>query len=113
MYPREALNDMLMDLRGQLHALFGGHLRGVILFGSYARNEASDDSDVDILILVDLPREEIPSHRRQIAEITSEYLFSNNLLIAPIIENEEFFNQRRHFLPFYRNVDREGVRIGA
>ena len=97
----------------QLRTLFGKHLKNIILYGSYARGEADDESDVDVLVLVDLPREEIIRFRRPVATIASEYLFSDNMLIAPIIENQTFFEQNQAILPFYRNIAREGVRIGA
>lgn len=113
MCTREALNALLLNLHGQLDVLFDGHLREVILFGSYARDEASEDSDVDILLLVDLPREKIPDYRRRVASVVSEYLFSDNLLFSPVIENADFFDLHRQALPFYRNIDREGVRIVA
>ena len=45
-------------------AAFGASVRQVILFGSYARGAAEEDSDVDVMILLDLPREQLPAHRR-------------------------------------------------
>lgn len=32
-------------------------------------------------------------------------------VVSPIVENRDYFN--KNVLPFYRNVDREGVRLGA
>ena len=113
MCSREDLNRILEQMSAQLQALFGSHLKNTILYGSYARGEADDQSDVDVLVLVDLPREEIVRYRRPVATIASEYLFSDNLLIAPIIENQAFYEQHQAILPFYRNIAREGVNIGA
>ena len=113
MCSQEELSRVLDQLTTRLRALFGMHLRDVILFGSYARNDAEYGSDVDVLVLVDLPREEIVSYRRRVAAIAGDILMSDNLLVSPIIENQAFFIQHRNELPFYRNIDREGVRIGA
>ncbi len=113
MCSKEALHELLLQLHGQLDDLFGAHLQGVILFGSYARDEADEESDVDVLVLVDLPRDEIAGYRRKVAAIASEFLFSDNLLFSPIIENEEFFEQHQQILPFYQNIVKEGVRIVA
>ena len=113
MCSKEALNSVLDRMNTQLQALFGARLKNTLLYGSYARGDAGDESDVDALVLVDLPREEIVRYRRPVATIASEYLFSDNVLIAPIIENQSFYEQHQAVLPFYRNIAREGVRIGA
>jgi len=108
-----SLKPMLEKLNAQLHALFGSHLKATILYGSYARGDEDEESDVDVLILVDLPREEIVNYRRPVARIAGEYLFSDNILIAPIIENQIFYEQHLDVLPFYKNIAHEGVPIGA
>ena len=53
------LRPVLLELEAELRAVFADRLRDVRLFGSYARGEASEDSDVDVLVLVDslAPRE--------------------------------------------------------
>ena len=109
----EALNRVLAQMNDRLRALFGLHLKEAILYGSFARGDADETSDVDVLILVDLSREEIVRYRRPVAEIASDYLFTDNILVSPIIENKEFFEQHIDVLPFYRNIVLEGVRISA
>jgi predicted nucleotidyltransferase len=47
------LRPVLCGLQAELRALFGDRLHDVRLFGSYARGEATEDSDVDVLVLVD------------------------------------------------------------
>ena len=37
----------------RLRSRFGSRLHGIVLFGSWARGEAHEDSDVDVLVLVD------------------------------------------------------------
>ena len=47
------LSSLLADLRAGLQHLYGQRLRGLYLFGSYARNAADAESDVDILVVLD------------------------------------------------------------
>jgi uncharacterized protein len=48
----ETLNQLLKELKSGLAQLYGSRLRGVYLYGSYAREEQDDESDLDILIIL-------------------------------------------------------------
>lgn len=45
--------DLLWELRGGLDAIYHERLRGLYLFGSSARGEADDESDLDLLVVLD------------------------------------------------------------
>ena len=45
--------NLLKELKAGLEVLYGDRLRGVYLFGSYAREEADPESDVDVLVVLD------------------------------------------------------------
>jgi predicted nucleotidyltransferase len=49
---RERLRN---EIRPRLEAVFRDRLRGVLLFGSEARGEADEDSDLDLLVLLEGP----------------------------------------------------------
>ncbi len=58
----------------------------MILYGSYARGDFKPDSDIDIMILVDMPEQEIEKKGRRLSEITFEYDFDFELTIMPIVK---------------------------
>jgi len=47
--------ELLARARERLREAFGERLRGVVLYGSEARGEATDDSDIDLLVLLEGP----------------------------------------------------------
>jgi len=47
------IEALLHDLRGRLEALYGERLHAVVLYGSYARGEATPDSDVDVMVVLE------------------------------------------------------------
>ncbi len=49
---RVPLHALLATLRAQLAALYGDRLRGLFLYGSYARGDADAESDVDLLVVL-------------------------------------------------------------
>lgn len=58
MKPREMPEPVrlaLEELKQALSKLYGERLRGVYLYGSYARGDFTEDSDVDVLVVLDGP----------------------------------------------------------
>lgn len=66
----------MAELKTRLTQLYGGNLKGLYLFGSHARNEADEESDVDILLVLDRLdsySEEINRSSETISEISLKY----------------------------------------
>lgn len=53
------IKTLLADYLAEIQKIYGLHLKSVILYGSYARGDYTPESDVDIMILVDLPDDEL------------------------------------------------------
>lgn len=85
----------------------------VILFGSYARNEQRPDSDVDIMILVNLSDEELLSYQRSLSFMTYDFNMDHDTDIAPLQKSADFFNNWVQAYPFYGNVKKEGITLYA
>jgi uncharacterized protein len=47
------LRDLLQRLEAGLRDLYGERYRGLLLFGSHARGDAREGSDIDLLLLLD------------------------------------------------------------
>ena len=107
------LQPILADLSSGLLAMFGDHMIEAILFGSYARGEAEEGSDMDVLVLVDIPRETTLQYTWQLGELASELLLEHGIMVSPIVENRDYFLRTAHIFPLFRNVRDEGVRISA
>ena len=89
--------------------LLGKKLKKIILYGSYARGDFNKSSDVDIMILADLSFEEIENYRDQISDIAYDIELDTGIILSPIIKDIKAYNNRVKFVPFYKNVQKEGV----
>lgn len=101
----EELQEILARLRRSLEALYQRRLRGLYLFGSYARNEAGAGSDLDVLVVlvsVDSYSREIERTSHLRAELSLEY----DTTVSLVYVSED--DWRRKASPFLVNVHREG-----
>jgi len=113
MYSIDDVRVMILELNERIAQMFPDGRPDALLFGSLARNEADEDSDIDILYLVDTPRDIIAEHNWQIGDAAAEMLLKYGVLISPIVENRACFNAYSQKLPFFRNVPKDGVRLNA
>ena len=81
----------------------------VILFGSQARGDARDDSDWDLLVLLDKRKKEFEDEDNYTYPFT-ELGWNYGVAINSILYTIEQWEQGKIF-PFYRNVMREGIEI--
>ena len=106
----QEVNKIIEELCVNMASLFPQDQIEAILFGSYARGDAEPGSDIDVLILVDASRQDISARNWQVGDLAAEFLLNYGIVVSPIVENREYFNRNVNVLPFYRNVNREGVR---
>lgn len=93
--------------------IFGMNLKDGYLYGSYARGDYHAESDIDILLTVDMSPEEICSYRRAVAKVTSELSLEHDIMISVAVKAKVQFEKYANVLPYYQNVLKEGIRYGA
>ena len=81
--------------------IYGSHIRQIILYGSYARE--------DIMILLDMSDLELKAYAQQLSYMTYDFNMDNDLDIKPIAKSETHFKKWIVNYPFYSNVHKEGV----
>ena len=95
------MNDILSFLKAEYQKAYSDTLVRLYLYGSYARGDFKPDSDIDIMILVDMTDIEIREKGQFLSEATFEYNFDNNIMIMPIVKNLNHFNKWLRAYPFY------------
>ena len=105
------INELLSRYINEIKKIYGETLQAVILFGSYARGDNTEDSDIDIMILLDLSDIDIKKYRHQLSYMTFDFNMDYDVDIKPIAKSEEHYRKWVDNYPFYSNVNREGVRL--
>ena len=89
----------------------GDLLRDVILYGSYARGDFKEWSDVDIMVLADADDARCKLLDSEMSALLSDLDYHMNLLLYFIITPYDRFTQMKEAYPYYQNIDKEGKRL--
>lgn len=105
--------EIMREVYRYCSELYPSGVQNAYLYGSYARGDYDDESDVDILLTVDADSEEIAKHRAALAAITSELSLRHDVTVSVSAKPLQQFQRYCSILPFYKNVLQEGVRYHA
>jgi len=113
MLSKQELNNVLNSFCEGAKELFGTDLIDIILFGSYAREDYCEDSDIDVMILVNIDEKSFHNYRSSVSRIADKADWDFDTLLSPIIVNNADFEKNKNHVPFYSNVYKEGVYINV
>ena len=105
------INIITEELSRNTQRIMGDRLRRIIMYGSYARGDYRDYSDLDIMILADFDESEFKELEYKIGRTAHDIGFEHDIIVSAMLNNENLFMSRLHISPFYRNVVSEGVEI--
>jgi predicted nucleotidyltransferase len=96
-------NKALTEFIKHLRSRYKNKIKKIILYGSYARGDYAEDSDIDVLIVGDISQKEI-------SYLTTDILLKYGEVISAIVEKEVEFEKLKNSI-FHRNVLNEGVEL--
>jgi predicted nucleotidyltransferase len=100
--------DIINEIKHVIQEIVPG--AKVILYGSEARGDSNENSDIDILILIN--QEQIPPKTKsQIVNNVYDIELKSGVLISPVIYTTKQWENRPYKTPFYINVLNEGIEL--
>ena len=106
--PKQQIIVMLKNFKADLRTLYGKQMTGIILYGSYARGDAQDYSDVDVLVVLEQMQSPYAEIRRM-NDIGYDYLERYETVISTVPTTIDRYNNMN--TPLYRNIRKEGIVI--
>jgi len=96
--------DLQEALRARFREAFGERLHRLILYGSHARGEATEESDIDVLVVLhDIPDRSDRERAHEVMHVMREEYGAH---VSPLVTSQERFDTYNQ--PLYRNVRKEG-----
>lgn len=109
---KDALS-ILSEAYDSCNAILHQSVVDAYLYGSYARGDFHDESDVDILLTSSLPLEQIRNVRRDIAAVASQLSLEHDITVSLTVKQADHFHSHMDVSPYYQNVLKEGICYGA
>jgi len=108
---RLEITTIMNELIEQTIPIFGNKLKKIVLYGSYARSDFDEESDIDVMFLVDKEDEELRKDVDKIIGLETEIGMQYDVLISPLLQSYAKYMKYLPVIPFYQNIEKEGVVI--
>jgi len=104
----DSLKPILAELKQRLTELYGERLSQLILFGSQARGDATEDSDVDVLVVLE-GEVDLATEVKRTSDLRLEYSLEKGLLISPTFISVSRY--RENNLPLMIEIQSDAVTL--
>ena len=102
------LKKVLNEIKNNLADIYGKRLIRIVLYGSFARKEATEFSDLDVLVLLD-NFSNVGEEIERLSTLSSDLSLKHDITIALMPAREKDFVAKKTIL--LRNVYQEGIAI--
>lgn len=102
---------LILEFKNRLPSDLKERVRRLIIFGSRVRGEATEDSDLDIIALVD---EKTPEIEKRLEDIAYQVMWDNDftpIISLKVFSESQFHNAINKGFSFYQHVEKEGVAV--
>jgi predicted nucleotidyltransferase len=107
--PPRLIQTALSSLRNGLEREFGPRLLALRLFGSYARGQAHEESDVDVFVLLDSVS---VTDKRRVLDLSAGVSVEVGPLLSPLVFSAaQYADWKAAGRALIADIDREGIAV--
>ncbi|MBR1628321.1 MAG: nucleotidyltransferase domain-containing protein [Lachnospiraceae bacterium] len=97
---------LFKEISKSVRDIYGDNLVSVIVYGSVARNTATEESDIDVAIMV--KKDDADMYDKWLDVVVKLDLEYDQVITTSLIE-EKKFDEWKDIMPYYKNIQKEGV----
>ncbi len=104
-----AIEPIVREFKAALQALYGDRLADVVLYGSYARGDYDDESDIDLMIVLNDDKVNTYAEIRKIIDVETDFLLRYGLTISPLPVSSTTY--KASYGGVYQEARKEGLHV--
>lgn len=109
---KKDIKKVLDNANYEYRRVYGKDLVKVVLYGSYSRNTQNDESDIDIAGIVKGNKEDIQNKINDVRKEIYKFDLNNDTLTSAIAIQYNEFEKYKNIMPYYKNIEEEGILVG-
>ena len=113
MCSQNTLKIVLDSVCEQSKLILGDKLYAIKLYGSYARGDYDDESDIDVMIIADISPEDRSEIKKKFMNFTYDLDLKYNVILSVFIQDKGTYEKYKSTYPFFQNIEKEGVDLVA
>lgn len=111
------MNNVALNVLGEVYKyckdIFGDKLCDAYLYGSYARGDYNKDSDIDILVTVDMEQPDKLELFNKVSFVSSRLSLKYDITVSVAVKELQQFIKYSKVLPYYSNVLKDGIKYAV
>lgn len=108
MCDKTQLNKITSQIVEAYRDIYGQAIKNIVMYGSFARG----DFDIDFAAIVVGERQELQKKLEEVWDKASDIGLEHDAVVSPVVIPYEEFIEYKDKLPYYRNIDKEGIIVG-
>ena len=102
-----AIEPIVREFKAALQTMYGDRLRDVVLFGSYARGDYEEESDIDLLMILHDDKVDTIAEVFRLSDLSMDFIHRYSKVVSVLPVSYQRYSQS--FMPVYQNARREGL----
>lgn len=112
MCDKSQLNKITGQIIEAYRDIYGQAIKTIVMYGSFARGDFDNESDIDFAAIVEGKRQALQKQLEKVWDKASDIGLEYDAVVSPVVIPYEEFIKYKDKLPYYRNIDKEGIIVG-
>ncbi|MCC8130252.1 MAG: nucleotidyltransferase domain-containing protein [Oscillospiraceae bacterium] len=113
MCSRQDLDIILDEVAKSYRKTYGDNITKILLYGSYARGDYHEYSDIDIVAIVKGDRADLQHDLRKVWDVSHDLGLEYEVIVSPTVIPYDEYEEWKEDLPYYRNIENEGIVVNG